>query len=200
MKVKKLFIKPRWSKVLTDLWENKLRTVLVIASIAVGVFAVGTIVTTYVVMSEDIGIAFASRNPANITVSTDPFYDSVVSSVEHVSGVKLAEGRRVEDVRISIDGEVWTNIKLVGIEDFTVSKVNILTAFEGKPYPDRKQIVISDDYLNSTGFPVGEDVTIEFSDGSTHDLPLVGLVSDQSSNGADILGGARHHTGDFRCG
>jgi len=190
MKVNKLFIKPRWSKVLADLWENKLRTLLVIASIAVGVFAVGTIVTTYVVMSEDIGIAFASRNPANISVRTDPFYENVVSSVEHISGVKLAEGRRVEDVRVSIDGEVWKNIKLVGIDNYSESRVNILTAFEGKPYPDRKQIVISDDYLNSTGFPVGENVTIEFSDGSTHNLPLVGLVSDQSSNGADILGGA----------
>ncbi len=36
-------IRPRWRKVLRDLWSNKTRTLLVVLSIAVGVFAVGTI-------------------------------------------------------------------------------------------------------------------------------------------------------------
>ena len=34
-------VSPRWHKVLRDLWGNKARTVLVVLSIAVGVFAVG---------------------------------------------------------------------------------------------------------------------------------------------------------------
>ena len=32
---------PRWNKVLRDLWGNKVRTLLVALSIAIGVFAVG---------------------------------------------------------------------------------------------------------------------------------------------------------------
>ena len=36
-------IPPRWRKVLRDLWSNKTRTILVVLSIAVGVFAVGMI-------------------------------------------------------------------------------------------------------------------------------------------------------------
>ena len=36
---------PRWNKVLRDLWNNKLRTFLVVISIAVGVFAVGMAVS-----------------------------------------------------------------------------------------------------------------------------------------------------------
>jgi putative ABC transport system permease protein len=35
-------IAPRWRKVFQDLWSNRTRTVLVVLSIAVGVFAVGT--------------------------------------------------------------------------------------------------------------------------------------------------------------
>ncbi|MEJ2557520.1 MAG: hypothetical protein P8186_15085 [Anaerolineae bacterium] len=38
-------ISPRWRKVLRDLWHNKARTVIVVLSIAVGVFAVGMIVS-----------------------------------------------------------------------------------------------------------------------------------------------------------
>jgi putative ABC transport system permease protein len=36
-------IRPRWKKVIRDLWMNKSRTLLVVLSIAVGVFAFGTI-------------------------------------------------------------------------------------------------------------------------------------------------------------
>ena len=37
-------LRPRWRKVFRDLWLNKNRTVVVVLSIAVGVFAIGTIV------------------------------------------------------------------------------------------------------------------------------------------------------------
>ena len=36
-------LSPRWRKVLRDLWINKTRTLLVVLSIAVGVFDVGMI-------------------------------------------------------------------------------------------------------------------------------------------------------------
>ncbi|NIQ97821.1 MAG: hypothetical protein GWN87_29405, partial [Desulfuromonadales bacterium] len=42
-------IRPRWRKVLADLWDNKMRTVLVVASIAVGVFAIGLVGTAFAV-------------------------------------------------------------------------------------------------------------------------------------------------------
>ena len=47
-------LRPRWSKVFSDLWENKTRTALVVASIAVGVFAIGTIISAYVILGQDI--------------------------------------------------------------------------------------------------------------------------------------------------
>ena len=37
---------PRWNKVLRDLWGNKVRTLLVALSIAIGVFAVGVVSQT----------------------------------------------------------------------------------------------------------------------------------------------------------
>jgi putative ABC transport system permease protein len=37
------YIRPRWRKVIRDLWSNKSRTVLVMMAIAVGIFAVGVV-------------------------------------------------------------------------------------------------------------------------------------------------------------
>ena len=47
-------MRPRWRKVLSDLIDNKARTLLVVLSIAVGVFAIGVIAGAYVIISEDI--------------------------------------------------------------------------------------------------------------------------------------------------
>lgn len=183
-------LKPRWRKVLADLWENKSRTLLVVASIAVGVFAVGTIVNAYVILSQDIGITFAARNPANVQIRTDPFQENFVRSVEQVPGVLDAEGRHVVDVRASRDGQSWQTIGLIGIENLADSEINLLGTVEGTQVPRRRELIVSHDFLNSTGFQVGDEIEIEMPDGSTETLPLVGLVSDQASNGGDFLAGA----------
>ena len=190
MTIKFNLFKPRWSKVLSDLWDNKLRTLLVVASIAVGVFSVGTIVNAYVILSQDIGVTFAAKNPTNIDITTDPFYEDFVRSVEKSPNVIDAEGRQIIKVRASIDGETWQNLRIIGVKDFQSSSINLLSVIEGTPSPERRELIVSDDFLNSTGFQVGDLVEIEMPDGTTNSLPLVGLVSDQVTNGGDFMGGA----------
>jgi putative ABC transport system permease protein len=81
------FLKPRWRKVFSDLWDDKSRTGLVVASIAVGVFAIGMIITAFVILGQDINQSYASVNPPNIVISTDPFDQSLVPVIENVPGV-----------------------------------------------------------------------------------------------------------------
>lgn len=50
---------PRWQKVLADLRLSRSRTVLVILSIAIGVFAVGTMLTARVVLQRGVAESFA---------------------------------------------------------------------------------------------------------------------------------------------
>jgi putative ABC transport system permease protein len=85
--IKPNFLKPRWSKVFTDLWEDKTRTGLVVASIAVGVFAIGMIITTFVILKADINHTWASVNPPNIEVWTDPFDKDLIRVIEKIPGV-----------------------------------------------------------------------------------------------------------------
>ena len=75
-------MRPSWQKVLADLWADKMRTFLVVTSIAVGVFAIGAIMTTYVILSQDIQVSYASSQPANIEVLTTPFDDTLVQGGE----------------------------------------------------------------------------------------------------------------------
>ena len=69
---------PRARKVLADLWADRTRSILVIASIAVGVFAIGSIMTTYAIFDTDMALSYASAQPANIEILTDPFDNTLV--------------------------------------------------------------------------------------------------------------------------
>ena len=84
-------LKPRWHKVLRDLWGNKIRTTLVVLSIAIGVFAIGMIVGTQTLLREDLAVVWGGTNPANATLFTDPFDSDLLHSIERMDGVAAAE-------------------------------------------------------------------------------------------------------------
>jgi putative ABC transport system permease protein len=131
MRAKKSIIRPRWSKVLADLWDNKTRTLLVVASITVGVFAIGTIANAYFILSEDLIASYVSVNPANIEIITDPFDDDFINSVVEIAGVAEVKGRHNLTVSIVEDGKPVQNLDLVAIDDFENPGINLLDPKEG---------------------------------------------------------------------
>ena len=182
--VKPNLLKPRWSKVFSDLWDDKTRTGLVVASIAVGVFALGVIISAYVILSEDINRSYASVNPPNIEVWTDPFDEDLVRVLEKVPGVEDVEGRSVMDIRAREGDGNWKKLSLVGVADFA-GKINQLTPIEGSAVPGINEVIISQNLMDVTGFQPGETIEVELPDGSTHALNVVGLVTDQTTSRPD---------------
>ncbi len=174
-------LRPRWSKVLADLWDNKTRTLLVVLSIAVGVFAIGTIANAFIILSEDMGISYASVNPANITILTEPFDEDFLKSVKGMPGVKDAEGRHFLNVGVILDGKPAKNLELVAIKDYAESKINLLEPKEGRPIPGEGEVVIGFEFMNDPGYRVGEVLSIELSNGTLRHVPVVGYVTDQAA-------------------
>jgi putative ABC transport system permease protein len=177
------FMRPSWQKVLADLWGNKTRTLLVVASIAVGVFAIGAIASTYAIMSEDIKVSYSSAQPANIEIFSDPFDEELVKAVESVEGVIDAEGREMLAVRIGTDGESWKPLDVVAVDAFDTAEINLLTPITGKTYPDDRQIVVREDMMNSTGLAAGDEALVQLADGTIRDIEVVGTVGDQYAAG-----------------
>jgi putative ABC transport system permease protein len=167
--------------VLSDLWDDKTRTALVVTSIASGVFAVGMIITAYVILGHDINSNYASVNPANVEIWADPFYQNYVRVIEKVPGVENAEGRRIFGIRARRGNEPWQGLSLVAIDDFETSVINQLEVIEGRAAPDKGEALINRDFMNDTGFQVGDEIEIELPDGTDHNLMVAGLVTDQSA-------------------
>jgi putative ABC transport system permease protein len=177
------FLRPSWRKVLADLWASWARTLLVVASITVGVFAVGTITTAYVILDQDIAVGYEASSPRNIQIATDPFEDDFVDAVERIPGVVAAEGRQVTSVRVSRDGANWKPLSVHATKDFIGSDINLLTQLEGTIHPNDRELVVRYDQMNDTGLRLGDEVLVRLSDDSVITMPVVGIVGDQSAAG-----------------
>lgn len=186
VEVKGNFFKPRWRKVLADLGDNKTRTLLVISSIAVGVFSLGMIMTTYAIMDHDIDISYAVHGPSNLDIATDLFNEDFVRTIEQVEGVKAVEGRRIIYVQGSNDGEFWQPLRIIALDSFEASQMHQLEPLRGEVHPGRREAVISENFLVSAHFEVGDTLGIEMPGGDRYELPLVGVVNDQVTDAGDV--------------
>lgn len=177
-------IKPRWSKVLADLWGDKTRTLLVAASITVGVFAVGMIISAYMILGEDINLSYAAANPPNLEIWTDPFDRDLVKTIEKVPGVRAAKGASITPARARRGREPWQTLDLVGVADFS-SEINRVTSIEGAPTAGESEIVVSQDFLHVTGYRPGDRIEVEFADRSKRAVMVAGLIMDQTKSKPD---------------
>lgn len=181
-------LRPRWRKVLADLWGNKVRTLLVVASIGVGVFAIGVIAGTYIIIDHDLNQSYTATQPAHITLLTFPFDPGFVDSVRNMDGVAAAEGRRQAQLQIRIAPGTWDNITLIAIPDYDKLQVHLHQPIAGQPVPLNRQVVLEHKSLADLGYQVGDTLQIELPDGTLRPLAIVGTVRDQSDVYGSILG------------
>ncbi len=181
-------IRPRWRKVLQDLWENKVRTLLVIASIAVGIFAIGMIVGAYVILAQDLSADYASVNPANVNLMTTPFDKGFIKVIRRLDGVADAEGRRIVTVRVETAPGVWEELTLEAIPDFAEARINDLRPVAGTMTPDDEEVVLESKTLDALGVAVGDTLTIELPDGVERDLSVAGAAQEATYSYGAILG------------
>jgi putative ABC transport system permease protein len=175
--------RPRWSKVLADLWDNKTRTILVVSSIAVGVFAIGAIATSYSILSEDLDKSYAAVNPANIEINTSSFDDDFLRSIMEIPGVKQAEGRHSLVVTVMQEGQPWQGLELTAIDDFQGSQINLRDPKEALSIPGKKEIVLGFEPMRDSGFRVGDVLPVRLPDGTLRPVQVVGSVQDQTAIG-----------------
>src|SRR5512142_3202517 len=98
-----------WQKVWFDLWSNKLRTVLAVLSIAVGVFAVGTIFGMNDQMLTAMDASHQKDMPQHFTMYlTVPVDREAVRAIAKVPGVEGVEGLNTVNVRYRFpDQQNW---------------------------------------------------------------------------------------------
>lgn len=168
--------------------DNKGRTLLVVFSIAVGVFSIGVIAGAYQIISNDMSASYSANKPANIELRMADFDDDVLASIHNQRSVADAEGRRVFNVRVRVPGtEKWTTLDMIAFEDFEKNAINLLTLIEGRSIPDKREVLLEHDALQHIDVSLNRLLEFQLPDGSTKTMPVVGIVQDTAAGAGDFL-------------
>jgi putative ABC transport system permease protein len=173
-------IRPRWRKVWRDLWDNKTRTILVVLSIAIGVFAIGTIVSTHFILNEDLSASYEATNPANIILFLlDDVEPEFIQSIREIEGVEEAEGRRSTGVRLQV-GEEWRTLRLFAVEDFDDISLEKFTPVSGEWPPPERTMLVERSSLFLVEAEVADSVLVRTTrdQGIQREIQISGLVHD----------------------
>lgn len=173
-----MFLRPRWQKVLSDLWKNKTRSLLTIASIAVGLLAFGVITNLYFWLNQDMIKGYQATNPATIQIRTSLIDYQMVKNLQDITGISRAEGAREFNMQALSSSGNWVGI---GIQSKNYDKAQIgkVQVQEGIWPPQKNQIVFANHKLSDLNLKLGDWVTVEDSVGNKYSLQFVGIVKDQ---------------------
>ena len=182
-------MRPRWKKVLADIWGNRTRSLLVTASIMVGLLAIGIIATIYFVLTDEMRNGYAATQPANIFINTSLFSKNTIDHLNRLEGVRLAEGSREANLRQEAEPGKWIGIKIKSVPDFDAMQLSLVNLKQGVWPPKDRQIVIESSKLAKTNAGLGDMITLETLNGKTRQLQIVGIVDDQSIGAAEAGSG-----------
>jgi putative ABC transport system permease protein len=169
-------MKPRWRKILADMGSNLPRFVLVILSLAVGMFAVGMITGGYVLTMEDMQAGYDSIQSADIRITTEDFDENLVERVRRLDGVTAADGEKQLQVQmLNGDGE-WKNlvIKVLPEDGQKINKIDLLSG----QMPVGEEILI--DIHRDIALETGDSLLIQLPSGTERELTITGQVRDQT--------------------
>jgi putative ABC transport system permease protein len=178
----------RTRKVLRDIWSNKARTLLVIASIAMGLLAMSTVFRAQAILARDVQESLVASNPAGATLLTQPVGDDTVDVARQTGAVQEAQGRRTVWGRVKT-GETgdWRAIKLVAVDDYEDIQINKIVPESGTWPPPDRTLLIERSSLSAAGVQIGDTVVVEAPNGNQHRLPVAGLVHDMSVVSGELV-------------
>jgi len=141
-------------KVWRDLWNNKGRTVLVVLSIAVGVMAVGMILSSNRLISRQLGLASAADKMANGFLILNGSVDAdTFDSLARVAGVAQVDGLVEATIRWRPSPDVeWKDASLFAVDDYDKQRLNVFTLKEGA-WPGSQTISVEASHLLPYGVP-----------------------------------------------
>jgi putative ABC transport system permease protein len=172
-------MRPRWQKVFADLWGNKTRSFLVVASIAVGLYAVGIIASVNEILVEDMRNGYRAVNPANLNISIP---GSQMHSLKRYATCLMWEKLKRENTWSSAIRKIWRMgpSRIQAIPQIDEMSINMVKPLEGKWPPDYREIAIDASDRKDVAAALGEMIEIQLPSGKTRELKLTGVVHDQT--------------------
>jgi putative ABC transport system permease protein len=194
----------RWRKVLRDFAAYPVRTAAVVASIAIGVIAIGTPAGANALLAGGFAEAAAVGRPAASTISTATGFDAeLVDAIRQMDGVEDVEARQVVSAWLVTAGGAatgaatdrgdglqagTTDLQLVALQDATDQRVDLVLPQAGRFPPGRGEIVFERSAGRLVNVAEGQRVVIRTAAGKEDALGVAGLAYEPGASPAFYFG------------
>jgi putative ABC transport system permease protein len=182
-------LKARWYKVINDLFGNKTRTLLIVLSMSVGLFALGIVLSARAILSEGLAVSFAAINPSSGTVRTAELFDEdFLESIRAMKDVQDADARRNVAARLQTKYGEWKNLTVFVVADYSDIRVNKVAPDRGAWPPPEHEILIERAALSVIDAQVGDVVLVRFPNDVERRIRIAGTAYDPAQLPAQIDG------------
>jgi putative ABC transport system permease protein len=165
-----------WYKVWYDLWHNPLRTLLVVLSIAVGVFAVGATTGLADQMLPTMDSSHQSTMPSHVTMYLNQPVDlETILTLRKLPGVEEVEALNTIEVRYKLKPQdEWHKANIWMREDYQHQTYDVVQLKAGE-WPEGRVLGIERMHSPFYGIDIGDQVILEI-DGKPRTFPVTSVI------------------------
>ncbi|TLM66250.1 MAG: ABC transporter permease, partial [Actinobacteria bacterium] len=186
---------PRWIKVVRDLSSHRFRTLLVVLSIAVGVFSVAVVMGAREVLLREFATGYAWARAAAATFNTQrPFDEALLRRVQDRPEVAAAEARTYVPVRFRmLDDEGnpasgWKTMSIQVVDDLRRTTVERIAISESTRIPSDGEILIEQSAQQTGDWEPGKSVELELPSGESATFRVAGFAHDLNAVPSRFVG------------
>lgn len=169
-------LSPRWRKAFGDLRQHGGRTTLVIAAIAIGIAAAGTILNSWALVRIATTDGYLASDPAAATIRVDAVDDVMLSLVRAFPGVRDVQARRTTIARAQVAGATVTAM-LFTVDPRESVRIGAVEWGNGVP-PADGTLTVERSSLGFSGAAIGEAVMLSIGDAPPAAIPIRAVARD----------------------
>lgn len=171
---------PRWRKLAGDFTATRGRIALMLAALAIGMFALTTIAGAYAILSREIARNYLQTNPASALIDVGMVTPEIMGIIAADPDIAEAEPASIVVARSRSGKGEWHRTLLFVIPDFSSASIGRTFPAEGSFPPADGAVLVEREAMGFLGLVPGATVSIETAGGVTIDLPVAGTVHDPS--------------------
>mgnify|MGYP001427812927 FL=1 len=166
-----------WNKLWHDLWERKSRTILVIMSVAAGIFCVGAIFGMNDQLYNQMDISHSSTYPSHINMFTFQEVDqNIADQLSKIDGILSVDITNQIGLRYKLNTEDnWQPGMVATRPDYDDQTYDQITLVTGD-WPTKNTLGIERTSSAHYGIEIGDKIEIELADGTGRSFPINGMI------------------------
>lgn len=173
-------VRPRYRKLIRDLWLARGRVGMMVAAIAVSIAGIGSLLAADAILNREIRRNYLETSPPSATLETSGLDAALVAQVNARPDIAAATARSTVLARIQVGPDRWRPLLLFVVSPGDPLRMARFSVEQGTWPPPSDGILLERSGLEMLGVEPGGSLTVRTPSGTPRQLRLTGVVHDPS--------------------